>query len=97
VNLLNPVQTHEERKSYYLHVMKTRGIRIEVRADEIIVEGDLAFVRGTIIFSRSDTSSGGPNATELRYLEIARKNSDGAWKVCWDMDGPVQEYEPARE
>jgi len=97
VNLRIPVQTHEQRKAYYLHVMKSRGIRLDVRPDEIIVEGDLAFVRGTILISRSDANSGQPDTTELRYLEIARKNSKGAWKVWWGMDGAVQEYEPARE
>jgi ketosteroid isomerase-like protein len=97
VNLRDQVQTHEQRQAYYLHVMKTRGIRVDVRPDEIIVEGDLAFIRGTIFVSQSDASTGKSNPTELRYLEIARKDSDGAWKAWWGMDGAVQEYEPSRE
>lgn len=96
VNLRNPLQTREQRRAYYLHVIKTRNIRVDVRPDEIVVEGDIAFIRGTILISRADAASE-PNSTELRYLEIARKNSDGTWKVWWGMDGPVQEYEPARE
>jgi len=31
-------------------------------------------------------------AVELRYLEVARKNADGAWKVSWGIDGPIQEW-----
>jgi ketosteroid isomerase-like protein len=96
VNLRNPVQTHEERKAYYLHVMKTRNLRAEVRPADIIVEGDLAFIRGAILISRADSASE-PHPTELRYLEIARRSSDGTWKAWWGMDGPVQEYEAARE
>jgi ketosteroid isomerase-like protein len=95
VKLRSPVQTHEQRKAYYLHVMKTRNIRVDVRPDEIVVEGDFAFIRGAILISRADATE--PDPTELRYLEIARKDSDGAWKAWWGMDGPLQEYEPARE
>lgn len=91
VNLRNPVQTHEQRKAYYLHVMKTRKIRLDVRPDDIVVEGDLAFIRGSILIFRTDSTA------ELRYLEIARKNDQGQWRVWWGMDGPVQEYEPGHE
>jgi len=71
--------------------MKTRKIRLDVRPDDIVVESDLAFIRGSILISRTDST------TELRYLEIARKNHQGQWKVWWGMDGPVQEYEPGHE
>jgi len=91
VNLRNPVQTREERRKYYLSVMKKRGIKILVHPDEILVEGKLAFVRGTIDIIAPDQSR-----TELRYLEIARKQGDGSWVVELGMDGPVQEYVPEK-
>jgi ketosteroid isomerase-like protein len=96
VNLRHPLQTNEERRAYYLHVIETRGIRVDVQPDEIVVEGDLAFVRGRIMVTRSEPESGGSGATELRYMELARKDARGEWKAVWGMDGPVQEYEPAR-
>ena len=87
VNLRNPVQTKAERRQYYLDVMKKRGIKIQVHPDEIRVEGERAFVRGTIDVIAPDQSR-----AELRYLEIARKQGDGSWVVELGMDGPVQEY-----
>jgi ketosteroid isomerase-like protein len=94
VNLRVPVQTWAERRAYYLQVMSRGEIQIDVQPAEIVVEGNHAFVRGSIIINRTDAATGKKAATELRYLEIARKGSDGSWKVFWGMDGPVQEYNP---
>ena len=88
VNLRNPVQSFAERREYYAQVIR-RGIKIQVTSDEIRVEGDFAFIRGTIALKPPDGKQ-----SELRYLEIARRSSDGSWKVIWGMDGPVQEYTP---
>ena len=97
VNLRNPLQTHAQRRDYYVHVRKTRNIRLRVQPDDIVVEDNLAFVRGSILISPAEAGSGAGGTTELRYLEIARKGADGNWKVWWGMDGPVQEYEPVGE
>lgn len=91
VNLRNPVQSKEERRTYYSHVMD-RGIQVDVQPDEIRVEADWAFVRGRIEVTSGTAEL--PQRTELRYLEIARKAADGSWQVVWGMDGPVQEYNP---
>jgi len=95
VNLRHPVPSRDERRSYYLEVMRRGAFRIAVQPDEIVVEHELAFVRGRIELTPLDPS-GGASAKELRYLEISRKYADGTWKAVWGMDGPVQEYEPAR-
>lgn len=62
---------------------------MEVHPDEVLVHGSIAVGRGRIqvIHRGSDTP------TELRYLEVLRKEADG-WKAVWGIDGPVQEYEP---
>ena len=91
VNLRNPIQTRSQRRQYYLDIMQRRKIRVEVHPEEIHLEGLLAFIRGTIDIMSPDGSR-----SELRYLEIARKRSDGSWIMMWGMDGPVQEYEPAQ-
>ena len=88
VNLRSPVQTKAERRAYYAKVMARPGIRLEVRPDEILIRGDLAFVRGTILL----VEEGRTAPVELRYLEVCERLAGGGWQVLWGMDGPVQEY-----
>jgi len=90
VNLRRPLQTKAERRKYYADVIRERGIQIDVRTQEVMVEGSLALIRGTIDVTAPDRSR-----TELRYLEVARKSADGTWMMIWGMDGPIQEYESA--
>ena len=97
VNLRHPVQTKAERREYYAQVMARPGLRLSVQPDEVMVRGDLAFVRGTILLTQSAPSAGGAIGTvqtELRFLEIYERAADGTWRVLWGMDGPVQEYTP---
>jgi ketosteroid isomerase-like protein len=96
VNLRNPVQTKTERAEYYRKIIERKDTRVEVHPDEILIEGNLAFVRGTIELWRTPQSGGSSERRELRYLEIARRQADGSWKVAWGMDGPVQEYDPSK-
>jgi ketosteroid isomerase-like protein len=94
VNLRNPVQTKAERREYYANVMKRPGIRLGVKPDDIVIRGDLAFVRGTILLTQKSPDANVTKQSELRYLEIAERMADGSWQVVWGMDGPVQEYTP---
>lgn len=94
VNLRNPVQTWAERREYYRRAMDRLNAEIDVQPDDILIEDGFAFVRGTIKLIREATESKATTTQELRYLEIARKQPDGSWKVLWGMDGPVQEYDP---
>ena len=91
VNLREPVQTRAERREYYAKVMARPGIRVTVRPDDILIRGDLAFVRGTILLNE-EAGGGATKRTELRYLEIFERAADGTWRTLWGMDGPVQEY-----
>jgi ketosteroid isomerase-like protein len=94
VNLRNPVQTNAARREYYAHVMRRPGLRVQVQPDDILIRGDLAFVRGTILVTQVAGAGAEPTRTELRYLEVAERTPHGGWQVFWGMDGPVQEYEP---
>lgn len=76
VNLRHPEQTKQERREYYRHVI-SKGVRVQVHPDEILVDGAWAFVRGHIDVMRT----GSDGQVELRYLEIARKQPDGSWQV----------------
>jgi ketosteroid isomerase-like protein len=93
INLRNPVQSWAERRAYYTQVIKRGGFRVSVRPDDIQIHGDFAFVRGTLELIRSEGRQDS-SRTELRYLEIVRRQPDGSWKVMWGMDGPIQEYTP---
>jgi ketosteroid isomerase-like protein len=92
INLRKPTQSWGERRQYYARVIRDGGFRVQVHPDEILVHGDFAFIRGSIELTRSSAGDSGP--TELRYLEIARRQRDGSWQVMWGMDGPIQEYTP---
>src|SRR5947209_18251695 len=65
VNLRNPVQSNEQRKAYYAQIIRRGGFHIDVHPDEILVEGNTAFVRGTI--QLIPKKMGDPQR-ELRYL-----------------------------
>jgi ketosteroid isomerase-like protein len=93
INLRNPVQSWQERREYFTRVIRNGGFRVQVHPDEILIRGDFAFIRGSIELTRA-SAVGDFGRTELRYLEIARRQRDGSWQVMWGMDGPVQEYTP---
>lgn len=90
VNLREPLQSHSERKAYYATLMRHATFRLRVQPDEIVVHGAIAFGRGRIELIDRRTAA----TTELRYLEVLRRQPDG-WKAVWGIDGPVQEYTPA--
>jgi ketosteroid isomerase-like protein len=94
INLRNPVQSWQERREYYTQVIRNGGFRVQVYPDEILIQGDFAFVRGSIEL-RLTSAAGESGRKELRYVEIARREQDGSWQVMWGMDGPVQEYTPS--
>lgn len=96
VNLRNPVQTKQERAAYYTHVIRRGEFLVDVQPDEIVIQGEFAFVRGRILLTPRNAASVNPEHTELRYLEIVRKLPDGSWIAMWGMDGPVQEYNTAQ-
>jgi ketosteroid isomerase-like protein len=97
VNLRHPVQTRAERREYYAKVMARPGLRLRVQPDEVLIRGDLAFVRGTILLTQDTappaSGEAGKTEIELRFLEIYERTKDG-WRVIWGMDGSVQEYSP---
>ena len=84
VNLPQPVQTHHERAEYYRRIVGQRELRIEVVADEIIVDGAHAIVRGSIRLFRGET------VRDLRCMELWEKQSSG-WKAIWGIDADVHD------
>ena len=88
INLRSPRQSHEQRRAYFAALIERGEFTVRVHPDEIMLSGEFAFGRGRIELTRRDSAI----RTELRYLEVMRKESDG-WKAMWGIDGPVQEYE----
>ena len=89
VNLRNPVQTRAERREYYAQVMARPGIHLNVRPDDILIRGDLAFVRGTILLTQDAGAGGETTRIELRYLEILRAGAG------WNLAGSVGNGRPS--
>jgi len=87
VNLRQPVQTKAERREYYRKIVERRDTKVEVTPDEIIVQGDIGFIRGTILVTR--TPKDGPSRQlELRYIEVWQKFPDG-WKSVMGIDAEL--------
>jgi ketosteroid isomerase-like protein len=88
VNMEQPIQTKAERAEYYRKIIARGDTKVDVRPDEIIVAGEYAFVRGTILLFPVAEGERKPEPTRLRYVEVARKYPDG-WKAIWGIDAPV--------
>ena len=89
VNLRIPLQSHQQRREYYTQVMHT-GLRVQVHPEEIVVHNNIALVRGRIELAGATMGASGRSATQLRYLEIFRRDADN-WKAVWGIDGPIHE------
>ena len=87
VNLSQPVQSKAERREYYRRIVEPGNVKVEVTPEEIIVNGQHAFARGTILLHRlPQESEGAPR--KLRYIEVWQKFPDG-WKSIWGMDAEL--------
>ena len=58
---------------------------LDVRNDEIVASGDLAYVRGVLRVTLTPRAGGPPQSFERRFLEIWRR-SGGRWLVARTMD-----------
>jgi ketosteroid isomerase-like protein len=88
VNLKNQVQTHEERAAYYKRIIDRRDTQVEVTPEEIIVDGDHAVARGTLLVFKLDGQGRRGEPKELRYIEVWEKQPVG-WKSIWGIDSEV--------
>ncbi len=60
---------------------------MEAQIDEIQVNGDWAYDRGTITIISSQ--GGFERRTAVRFMNILRRQPDGAWKITRSMDNPI--------
>jgi ketosteroid isomerase-like protein len=87
VNLPEPRQSKAERRVYLSRILERRDATLEVTPDEVVVSGEHAFVRGTILLRRT-TREGATVATRLRYVDVLRRFPQG-WKAIWGIDAEV--------
>ena len=59
--------------------------RVDVTNDEILVEGDLAFARGSYVVTLTPKAGGDASIVRRRFLEIWRREG-GVWRAFRAMD-----------
>jgi uncharacterized protein (TIGR02246 family) len=63
-----------------------------ITADEVVVSGNWAFLRGTYDQTMSPKAGGDPMHEIGKYIAILEKQSDGTWKwkrVIWNSNNPL--------
>ena len=61
---------------------KAAGVRRTVQADEAGSDGELGYLRGTVLLARAD------QVTTVRYLTLWKREADGRWRIAVDISSP---------
>jgi ketosteroid isomerase-like protein len=61
---------------------KAAGVRRTVQADEAGSDGDLGYLRGTVVLAQADQVS------TVRYLTLWKRETDGRWRIAVDISSP---------
>ena len=61
---------------------KAAGVRRTVQADEAGSDGELGYLRGTVLLARAD------QVTTVRYLTLWKRERDGRWRIAVDISSP---------
>lgn len=60
------------------------GLRRTVHLDEAECDGELGYLRGTVLLRRPDA----PATVRVRYVTLWKRQSDGAWRLAVDISSP---------
>jgi len=79
-----------------LQLMAERWSSAEIDnvARDVVVFGDWATVRGTSTARFTPANGGEPISSTAKWLAFYRRESDGTWKIVWDIwnrDAPLPE------
>ncbi len=85
------IQGWDAIKAYI--VAENTSLHFEVSMIEIEGQGNLAYVRGTYSMTFVPPGGSGTAKDTGKYIEIWRKQSDGAWKVIRDIFNSDQSAE----
>jgi ketosteroid isomerase-like protein len=61
---------------------KAAGVRRTVQADEAGSDGELGYLRGTVMLARAE------QVTTVRYLTLWQREADGRWRIAVDISSP---------
>jgi len=85
-----PTRTGATAKEHFLaRVAKVHAKfkpSLAINIAEICVDGDFAYQRGDLVVTREPKNGGPISYVRQRYLEIWRRESDGNWRICVEMD-----------
>jgi ketosteroid isomerase-like protein len=65
--------------------------QMEIRSEEIVVEGDMAFSRGTYTATLTPKAGGKAVTVDGKFLTILMRQADGSWKIyrdCFNSNVP---------
>ncbi|MFX0197844.1 MAG: YybH family protein [Candidatus Hodarchaeota archaeon] len=83
----------EAMRSWQETVFETHSFEFKIDSKEIVVDGDLAFSRGTLNLTVTSKTDGESFSSEGKYIVILRRQNDGSWKATHDIwnDTPAKD------
>jgi uncharacterized protein (TIGR02246 family) len=81
-------------RARYQADLEQLDMMLENPAEEIIVKGDWAILRGTYVFGGTPKADGEPIQDTGKYMVTWRRQADGSWRVAheiWNSDNPPPE------
>jgi uncharacterized protein (TIGR02246 family) len=89
-----PTRTGAAAKEHFLsRVAKVHAKfkpSLAINIEEIRVVGNLAYQRGDFLVTREPKDGGKASYIRQRYLELWRREPDGNWKICVEMDNSAE-------
>jgi len=80
-----PVRGKAEVEGFLRGMFSTLAVRETVRSESVTVDGSLAYDRGVFSGQATMKSSGDTISLDGKYLWIAVRGPDGAWKYAVQM------------
>lgn len=72
-------------EAHYRQVLDRQALDVESRAEDVLVAGDLAVVRGSVVQWLGPEGGGDRPSLPLRHLIVFLREDDGEWRLAWDM------------
>ena len=78
---------------FYIDLFATKSIRLldssEEIVREVIVDGEIAVLRGNLRAVAEPCDGTPPVNFEHRFVNVYRRQPDGSWKLHWDIGVPT--------
>lgn len=80
-----PVRGREAVEDFFVGMFAQVRIRETATSEEVVIDGDLAYDRGTFTGTAEPLAGGEPRLLDGKYVWIARRDADGAWRYAVQM------------